>query len=238
MRTRRPPGWRTTPQPDASDGVHARLPDRQHVSGPRRPEGDPQRDRVVALVERLGGQIERDEKAPGRPVVGIRLATTRISDDQLGELRGLSSLRSLDLTQTRISDAGLAQLRGHEGLRSLDLFETRVTDRGFESIATMSGLETLVVGVMRRDRRWDCLSSNRLNHLKTLSLFGLEVTDETLAPVARLTRLERLDLVDLKITDAGLVHLRGLTRLRQLSLGGNSTMKARSPTPACAASPD
>ena len=183
------------------------------------PEGDPQPDRVVALVERLGGQIERDENTPGRPVVGIRLATTRISDDQLGELRGLSSLRSLDLTQTRISDSGLARLRGHEGLRSLVLFDTRVTDAGFASIATLSGLETLVVGLC--DVAGPGLSHlESLNHLKTLSLFVLNVTDETLAPVARLTRLERLDLVGLKITDAGLVHLRGLTRLRQLSLDG------------------
>src|SRR5204863_2995101 len=78
-------------------------------------EGDPVRDRVVALIERLGGQTRREENAPGRPVIGIRLATTRISDDQLGELRNLTSLRSLDLTQTRISDSGMARLRGHEG---------------------------------------------------------------------------------------------------------------------------
>jgi hypothetical protein len=40
-----------------------------------------------------GGQIERDAKAPGQPVVGIRPATTRISDEQLGALQGLFSLR-------------------------------------------------------------------------------------------------------------------------------------------------
>jgi Leucine Rich repeat len=179
-----------------------------------------QRDRVIALVERLGGQIERDAKAPGDPVVGIRLATTRISDEQLGELQGLSSLRSLDLTQTRISDTGLAHLRGHEGLRSLILFDTRVTDRGFASIATISGLETLVAGMC--DVTGAGLSQlESLNHLKSLTLMGLEVTDETLAPVARLTRLEVLSLFDLKITDSGLAHLRGLTRLRRLSLGRN-----------------
>jgi hypothetical protein len=178
---------------------------------------DSQRDRVIALVERLGGLIERDARAPGQPVVGIKLATTRITDEQLGELQGLSSLRTLNLTQTRISDAGLAQLRGHKGLRSLDLFDTRVTDRGFASIATMSGLETFVVGVC--DVTGAGLSQlESLNHLKTLTLVDLEITDKTLAAVARLTRLDELNLRDLKITDAGLAHLRGLTRLRRLSL--------------------
>ena len=158
-------------------------------------------------------------------MVGIRLGTTRITDDQLGELRELSSLRSLDLVQTRISDAGLARLRGHEGLRSLILFDTRVTDRGFESIATMIGLEALVVGLC--DVAGPGLSHlESLNHLKTLSFDRLLVTDETLAPVARLTRLERLDLVDLKITDAGLAHLRGLTGLRHLGLDGNAVTDA------------
>ncbi len=118
----------------------------------RASDGDPTRDRVVALVGRLEGDVRHDESSPARPIIEIRLAATRVSDDQLGELRGLSSLRSLDLNQTRISDAGLARLRGHEGLRSLLLYETKVTDRGFEHIATLSGLETLLVGILRRVR--------------------------------------------------------------------------------------
>jgi hypothetical protein len=183
--------------------------------------GEPERDRAVALVERLGGQIERDESAPGRPVVGIRLATTRVSDVQLGELRSLISLARLDLTQTKISDDGLARLRGHEGLRSLTLYDTRMADRGFEHVATLTNLEALYVGLC--GVTGPGLSRlERLHDLKTLSLIDLEVTDEAIAPLSRLNRLERLDLVELKITDAGLVHLRGLTRLRELKLDANA----------------
>ena len=133
------------------------------------PGGDPVRDRVVALVGRLGGEVRLDEQATGRPIVEIRLNTTRVADDQLGDLRGLSSLRTLDLTQTRISDAGLARLRGHEGLRSLLVYDTRVTDRGLEHIATMSGLEKLLVGSC--DVSGPGLSHlASLKHLKALSL--------------------------------------------------------------------
>lgn len=180
----------------------------------------PDRDPVVALVERLGGELRRDEGSPARPIVEIRLATTRVSDDQLGELRGLSSLRRLNLNQTRISDAGLARLRGHAGLRRLDLHETKMTDRGLEHIATLSGLETLLLG--QCDVSGPGLSRlGSLEHLTTLGLGELDLNDSGLAALANLTRLEQLDLVGLKITDAGLAHLRGLSRLRRLALDGN-----------------
>lgn len=186
---------------------------------------EPDQDPVVALVERLGGELRRDDGSPARPIIEIRLATTRISDDQLGELRGLSSLRSLGLDQTRISDAGLARLRGHAGLRSLALYETRMTDRGLEHIATLSGLETLLVG--RCDVTGPGLRHlGSLEHLTTLSLVDLDLTDSGLAALANLPRLEQLDLMGLKITDAGLAHLRGLSRLRRLVLRRNTITDA------------
>jgi hypothetical protein len=184
------------------------------------PERDPGADRIVALVERLGGQIERNLQAPGQPVVGIRLATTRVTDNELGTLRSLSTLRSLDLAQTRISDAGLALLRGHEGLRSLVLFDTYVTDRGCASIATLKGLEALAIGSC--DVRGPGLAQlESLDQLRTLSIVMLEVDDDDLVLLERLNRLEQLELVALKIDDRGLEHLRGLARLKRLKLDRN-----------------
>jgi hypothetical protein len=100
----------------------------------------------IASLRWSGAWAARSGLTNGRPIIEIRLRTTRVADDQLGDLRGLSSLQSLDLIQTRISDAGLARLRGHDGLRSLLVYDTRVTDGGLEHIATMSGLERLLVG--------------------------------------------------------------------------------------------
>ena len=76
------------------------------------PGGDPVRDRVVALVGRLGGEVRLDEQATGRPIVEIRLRTTRVADDQLGDLRGLSSLRSLDREGTRACAASSSTTPG------------------------------------------------------------------------------------------------------------------------------
>ena len=186
---------------------------------------DPERDPVVRLVERLGGQLRRDEGAPGRPIVEIRLSTTSVTDDQLGELRGVASLRSLDLSQTRISDVGLARLRGHQGLRSLLLFDTKVTDKGLEHISTMNALETLGVGAC--DVSGPGLSHlGSLKHLKALSLVALDLDDPGLADLPSLPLLEKLDLIGLKITDAGPGHVRGLSRLRRLALDDNAITDA------------
>jgi hypothetical protein len=184
------------------------------------PGTDSAEARVAAIVARLGGQIEREGNAPGGPVTAIRLATTRVSDEQVRELGQLASLRHLDLTQTRVTDDGLARLRGHQGLRSLVLYDTRLTDRGFEHLATIRQLESLSVGQCRL-RGPGVSQLGAMQSLKSLSLVDLDATDETLAGVAQLRQLERLDLIELGITDASLGHLRELKRLRSLHLDGN-----------------
>ncbi len=188
-----------------------------HAQGPR---DVPATSRVVALVERLGGEVQWDDKAPGRPLIGARLGTTRISDDQLGELRALSSLRHLELIQTRITDAGLARLRGHDGLRDLYLYQTRITDEGFEHLATIPRLEDLMLGPCGMTAR-GLIRLQSLKNLKTLKIYEIELTDPMLAAVGKLGQLEQLELGDVKLTDAGLAHLAGLRGLRRLSLDEN-----------------
>jgi internalin A len=43
-------------------------------------------DKVIALVEKLGGTITRDDKQPGKPVVGADLRGTRVSGTDLQAL--------------------------------------------------------------------------------------------------------------------------------------------------------
>jgi hypothetical protein len=188
-----------------------------HAQGPK---DDPATNRVVALVERLGGETLWDEKVPGRPLVGARLGTTRISDEQLGELQALTSLRHLELIQTRISDAGLARLRGHDGLRDLYLYQTRITDQGFEHLATIPGLEDLMLGPCGMTAK-GLTRLQSLRSLKTLRIYEIELSDSMLAALGTLGQLEQLELGDVKLTDAGLAHLRGLSGLRRLYLDNN-----------------
>ena len=152
------------------------------------------RDRAVAAIEKLGGTVEVDETRPGRPVVGVDLSRSAVTDADLVLLEALPDLEVLDLRLTSIGDAGVARLEGTKALRFLNLFRTRLTDAGLDHLAGNAGLETLLVG-------------------------GTQVTDEGLARLAAFPRLRKLSVFDTQVGDAGLEHLRGLSRLETLLLG-------------------
>ncbi len=60
----------------------------------------------------------------------LYLRGTRITDDGLKHLIGLTKLKKLDLVETGITDAGLVHLRGLSSLKNLSLTKTRVTNEG------------------------------------------------------------------------------------------------------------
>ena len=181
---------------------------------------DKLRDRAQALIERLGGEFQRDEQRPDKPVVRVRLNTTLVTDADLAELRGLTGLRVLDLSQTRITDAGLSHLGALRSLRTLYLTETGITDRGLVHLEGLADLDTLFLGQSAlADAGLAHLAG--LKNLKTLAIIQSNITDAGLSHLARLTSLEELLLWELKITDQGLAQLKGLTRLRKLILDSN-----------------
>jgi len=98
---------------------------------------------AIAKIEKWGGRVVIDEKSPGRPVISVRLNETRITDDGLQCLKGLTQLRKLDLDDTKITDAGLAPLKGLTQLPRLDLENTQITDAGLEYLKGMTQLEQL-----------------------------------------------------------------------------------------------
>ena len=57
----------------------------------------------LALVEKLGGKITRDDKLPGKPVVRVDLRRTDVSGADLRALAPLQHLRHLDLSHTAAS---------------------------------------------------------------------------------------------------------------------------------------
>jgi hypothetical protein len=85
-------------------------------------------------IIRLGGQVERDANDPERPVVGIVLQGTPITDEDLENLTTFPQLRRLDLSNTAITDVGLINLLELTQLQSLKLTGTRVTDRGIRNL--------------------------------------------------------------------------------------------------------
>ncbi len=60
-------------------------------------------------------------------------------------LKGLKSLRRLDLGNTEITDAGLKVVKELKGLRELDLQATKVTDAGAKELTGLKNLKLLNV---------------------------------------------------------------------------------------------
>jgi len=52
---------------------------------------------AIAAIKKLGGSVTVDEKSPGKPVVGVALFGTQITDAWLVHLKGLTNLKSLIL---------------------------------------------------------------------------------------------------------------------------------------------
>src|SRR5205807_2374809 len=101
------------------------------------PRGDEAEDRAVQAVEKLGGKIIRDDKAPGKHVIAVDLRETHVTSGELKELAALKQLQSLDLRFTQVTDAGLTEVAALQQLRTLYLIQTPVTDTGVVKLAAL-----------------------------------------------------------------------------------------------------
>lgn len=126
----------------------------------------PEQAEVIALVNRLGGQVKYGEQHTvvevalgGTHVSGSELARlsifpdlktlslfdSSISDDDLARLAPTKTLETLYLGRTRITDDGLKHLAGLQKLRTLGLSDTRVTNQGLKQLASLSNLRSINV---------------------------------------------------------------------------------------------
>jgi hypothetical protein len=126
---------------------------------PEKPKPESGRDAAIAEIKKLGGSWAVDEQSPGKPVIKVLLSDTQITDAGLEHLKGLTSLKRLDLYSTQITDAGLEHLKGLTGLQSLDLRSTQITDAGLEHL---KGLTSLKRNAVQDVGAWLDLSSTRV----------------------------------------------------------------------------
>lgn len=184
---------------------------------------------AIAALEKLGAQIERDEQASGRPVVGVTLLKSEPANEDLRHLRAFPQLGKLLVDGTRISDDGLAHLTVLTNLRELTLSQrSQITDAGMAHLAKMSRLQSLGLD-------WCRLTDEGVRQIKGLSdLRSLRVvsaiphtsalsriTDKSCESIKDLSRLESLTIMNGDLSSSGLAHLAGLTNLTLLNLGAN-----------------
>jgi len=181
--------------------------------------------RVIALIEKVGGKVFRDETSPGKPVILVSLVASNVTDAELASLKGLTELQNLILNRTQITDAGLVNLKGLTHLHSLQLYNTRITDAG---LAYLRGLNLLRVLLISNPKITDTGLAQLagMTQLERLSLDGTAITNAGLAHLAGLTQLQLLCLTNTNITDAAQAHLAGMTRLKSLNLSNSKITDA------------
>jgi hypothetical protein len=181
-------------------------------------------DKAVQAIEKLGGNVLRNEDDPGRPVVVVDLSGTDVTDNDLKALTPLASLVSLDLHGTRVTGSGLealAHLKKLERLylsdSALDDRDSGITDRGLKGVGKLRNLTILHLGGTHISNA-GVKNLAQLVNLRELSLMGTDITDDGLKHLAALTSLTRLGLEFTKIGDDGLKQLAPLKNLSELSL--------------------
>src|SRR6478672_4328717 len=79
------------------------------------------RERAVAAIQKLGGKVEVNATDPEKPVVKVSFRNTKVTDEGLFHVKGLTDHRELDLSHTDITNDGLRHLRGLSDLTTLNL---------------------------------------------------------------------------------------------------------------------
>lgn len=167
---------------------------------------------AVEKLELLGGEVERDDKLPGHPVIAVSFKErNRFSDNYVHLLESFAHLTRVDFRRAKITDAGLKKLGQLKNLTTLQLVGTPITDAGLKELGGLKNLTTLdlsYTGITDAGLK----EVGKLTNLTTLKLAKFShdalITDAGLTALSNLKNLTTLDLVGTKITDAGVKELK------------------------------
>jgi hypothetical protein len=158
-------------------------------------------------------------------VKSLDLSKTPIDDAALVHLKTFEKLENLHLRETQVTDAGLVHLKELKGLRKLWLDNTRIDGNGLEQLKDLPNLESInLSGTSIGNSVFEQLDG--FENLTSLNLDKTEITDAGLQHLSQHPKLRILSLQRTKITDTGLQHLAGLTEMEWLNLRQTSVGKA------------
>ena len=150
-------------------------------------------------------------------LTGLRtlvLNSVRGSPQAFAGLGALTALERLLLEHTAVGDDTMAALEPLRGLRVLHLHDSQISDVGLATARKFEGLEELTIGDTAVTRFAEALPAWPL--LRSLSVYGLPVTDGALPSLLTLRRLTLVNLGATDVTDPS--ALGALPRLRSLGL--------------------
>ena len=131
-----------------------------------------------------------------------KLSDCDVTDDQLAQLTGLSSLLVLQVERCpKVTSQGMVHVAELSSLEKLFADGTSIDDAG---LAHLAGLRTLT----------------------TLDVSHTKITDAGLAHLTDLPKLEVLRISGAEVTDAGVEHLKAIEPLRLLNVSGTKITPA------------
>ncbi|HEY1337179.1 MAG TPA: hypothetical protein VGF59_06690 [Bryobacteraceae bacterium] len=168
-------------------------------------------------IEDAGGSVIKDASGA---ITGVDFRASWVTDTDLRRLKLLPNLSSLDLSLTRITDQGMQELKGLTGIVDLNLyFAEYVTDEGMAALKDWKKLKRLNVhGTKSSDTTLEHVSS--IASLESLNVGSAVITDVGLERLVNLTNLKELTMGGNEVSDAGLQALREMPGLRYLDLTG------------------
>lgn len=182
---------------------------------------------AVTKIELLGGRLTRNDKLPGKPVVGIKFGQeSRFGDKYTHLLSRFGHLERLHLAGLQISDSCLREVAAFQTLTEVDVYKCPlVTDAGIQELSKLRNLTYL--GCVNCDQMTDdaVQGMEKLTKLTTLYIGGRKFTDIGTSRVAEFKSLNELGIVGL-VSDKGLEAITSLPKLTTLYLGGTQVSDA------------
>lgn len=181
-----------------------------------------------AALERLSQTFQVsttvDPADPAVPLVGLHLTSiirpeleTRVEDEFLADVAGLTRLRTLRITSARVTGTGFKHLAGLTELRELDVSSSWVNDDGIRALPVLPNLEGIE---LRASRVTDAgvADLRRQPKLARLRVGGGNVTVKGLAALAEFPALTEVSTGDADWGDAELAELAKVPRLERLTV--------------------
>lgn len=173
------------------------------------------RDHEMAVERDGGGDVVEVKRRVGENVFDVA-PPPRLSRDVIVALAALPKLERLNLSATIIEDEDFEGVSGFRALQGLCLNGTSVSGKALRAFSESSNLAKLQL-----DYTGDVgsgLDAISAGSLRTLSLCGPHIGDDTIKTVARFSNLERLHVDSPGMTVRGLSSLAQLRRLRFLGV--------------------
>jgi len=150
---------------------------------------------------------------------------TTITDEGLGYLTEMESLKKLAIGHIKLTDKGCGILKKIKTLEHLHLPRGEITDNGIAQIGELHNLRYLWAGASSSSPFTDnaLISIARLEKLEELNIGGKGITNKGVKAISKLGNLKELTLFSAPgLDNEGLLQIAGLKALKHLSiLGGH-----------------